>query len=332
MIPDDVKFWPAQGNPYWKENFDFDLPDQPMANFYDYDLDGIYDPCKGDYPLQFDHDCNLHYHDGWLVIPAEINYFVLNDAGRPHSLSGPAFLGMEYHVNAYAYTTDNDLNNTTLFTYKTIYKGINYLWDYCFGLWIDPDLGCYLDDYFGFDVARNMAFIYNEDETDGSQADFCYGTNTYGDEIPMIGIDFLKGFRIPKVYGRDENGNILADSLGNPVLLDPTPFTGEYDTLIYSQVKSFTYFGNGGFGSEYPMTGPERSKEESFYYYLTCRWTDGTPFTYGGNGYNIDVPDPYCIAYPDAPNDPDGWSMCTAPPGLGDRRLMMSSTPMLLSP
>ncbi|MBK9151807.1 MAG: hypothetical protein IPM26_12790 [Saprospiraceae bacterium] len=332
LIPDDVKFWPAQGNPYWKENFDFDLPDQPMANFYDYDLDGIYDPCKGDYPLQFDQDCNLQYHDGWVVIPAEINYFVLNDVGRPHSLSGPAFLGMEYHVNAYAYTTDNDLNNTTLFTYKTNYIGIIYLWDYCFGLWIDPDLGCHHDDYFGFDVARDMAFIYNEDETDGSQADFCDGTNTYGDEIPMLGIDFLKGFRIPKVYARDENGNILTDSLGNPVLLDPTLFTGEYDTLIYSQVKSFTYFGNGGFGAVYPMTGPERSKEESFYYYLTCRWTDGTPFTYGGNGYNIDVPAPYCIAYPDAPNDPDGWSMCTAPPGLGDRKFMMSTTPMLLSP
>jgi hypothetical protein len=94
-IPEDVLLWPAQGNPYFKDEFGWSLPDQPLAGFWDMNNDGNYDPCKGDYPIIEDRSICMPYHEG-LIIPAEINYFIFNDNGGPQTLSGPRSMQMEF--------------------------------------------------------------------------------------------------------------------------------------------------------------------------------------------------------------------------------------------
>ena len=53
MIPLGVKGWPGKRNPYFFSVHQFDLPDtdQGLAGFWDNDMDGTYDPLKGDFPM-----------------------------------------------------------------------------------------------------------------------------------------------------------------------------------------------------------------------------------------------------------------------------------------
>src|SRR6185503_14128240 len=53
-------------------------------------------------------------------------------------------------------------------------------------LFVDGDLGNYLDDYIGSDVPRNMGYCYNGDADDD-------GPTGYGLHPPSVGIDFLQG-------------------------------------------------------------------------------------------------------------------------------------------
>ena len=52
-IDDNVKYWPAKGNPYFVKKYNFELPNtgQGLASFWDEDLDGQYDPLMGDFPM-----------------------------------------------------------------------------------------------------------------------------------------------------------------------------------------------------------------------------------------------------------------------------------------
>jgi hypothetical protein len=331
-IPKDVLFWPAHGNPYFEDEFGWALPSQPLADYWDMNNDGIYDPCDGDYPMIDDKDLCFPYHQGQLI-PGEINYFIFNDNGGPQTLSGPTSMQMEFQVNAYAYGTNDELNDMTFYHYKLINKANEDLMDCYFAWWIDPDLGCYQDDFIGCDPELGIAYIYNEDVVDGNNGSSCEGTSTYGEEIPMIGFDFIRGPMVSKVYKRNTQGNIEYDTNGNAILLDPAPFSGNQDTLVEGKMSSFGYMENGGISSfPVPTIDPQPGKEEGFYNFLKGLWGSGTPMTIGGSGYNQGSTDTTKYAFPDAPNDVNGWSMCTTDMPFGDRRMIMSVGPMLLQP
>jgi hypothetical protein len=66
LISDAVKSWPAKGNPFWKDYYSFDLPDQDLASFFDFDLDGLYNPCKGDLPALTSQNCSQNHIDDVL--------------------------------------------------------------------------------------------------------------------------------------------------------------------------------------------------------------------------------------------------------------------------
>ena len=166
-------------------------------------------------------------------------------------------------------------------------------------MWVDPDLGCHEDDYIGCDVERSLAFVYNEDGLDGNPGCTCPGgVNTYCDEVPVLGVDYFRG-------PLDENG----DEIG---------------------MSSFTYYNNGGIGSPPPGTD-DPSIATEYYNYLSGSWRDGTPFSFGGNAYNIGG-QPISYAFTDAPNVTNGWSMCTAGLPFGDRRTIQASGPFRLEP
>ncbi|MBK9733694.1 MAG: T9SS type A sorting domain-containing protein [Saprospiraceae bacterium] len=73
-------------------------------------------------------------------------------------------------------------------------------------------------------------------------------------------------------------------------------------------------------------------QEDGFYNYLRGFWNDGTPYTFGSSGYNPASIDTIKFAFPDDPNDPNGWSMCTVNMPIGDRRFLMSTGPILIQP
>lgn len=56
----------------------------------------------------------------------------------------------------------------------------------------------------------------------------------------------------------------------------------------------------------------------AYYNLLNGHWDDGTPLTYGGSGY-LSGGAPADFIFSDAPNDANGWSMCTANIAPSDR-------------
>ena len=336
-IPDDIRYWPGQGNPHWRKKYPFALPDQPLGSFWDHDENGIYDPCGGDFPIIDIRGCEpSNVYEARELIPDEMVFWIYNDNGAAQTLTGPNAIQMEVQVQAFAYATNDEINDMTFYRYKLINKAKEDLIDCYFAMWVDPDLGCYQDDYIGCDVERSLAYVYNQDELDGIGASTaCAGTPTYGSKIPMVGVDYFRGPLGPRVYKRDEEGNILLDEEGNKILLEPEPYTGALDSLIELGMTSFTYAENCSIGNPPPGTcDPQRGREEGFYNYMRGLWADGTAFTYGGTGYNPNSGDTIRYAFPSAPNDrhPDAWSMCKENMAFGDRRTIQATGPLLLQP
>ncbi|KXK37810.1 MAG: hypothetical protein J5I52_11905 [Saprospiraceae bacterium] len=336
-IPEDVLFWPGQGNADWRRKYSFNLPDQPLGSFWDNDENGIYNPCGGDFPIIEIRGCEpSDIQEARELIPDEMIFWIYNDNGGAQTLSGPATIQMEVQVQAFAYTTNDEINDMTFYRYKLINKANEDLVDCYFSLWVDPDLGCYQDDRIGCDIERSLAYVYNEDDVDGFPGSTaCAGTNTYGTSIPVVGVDYFRGPLGPRVFKRDDEGNLILDSEGNKILLEPEPYTGQLDTLIELGMTSFTYAENGSVGSPPPPTqDPQRGREDAFYNYIRGLWADGTPVTYGGTGYNPGSTDSIRYVFPSDPNynGEDAWSMCSVDMPFGDRRTMQATGPLLLQP
>ncbi|MEP7268413.1 MAG: hypothetical protein ABI844_12370 [Saprospiraceae bacterium] len=294
-IPEDVLGWPARGNPYFKGIHGFNLPNtsQGLAGFYDQDGDGVYNPCKGDYPIIEIRGCNAPQY------PDEMIFWIYNDAGGIHTQTQGKPIQMEIQVQAFAYATNDEINNMTFQRYKLINRATQSIDSTFFAMFVDPDLGCHTDDYIGCDVGRSMAYVYNEDATDGDNGCSCPGgINTYCNNIPILGVDYFRG-------PLDENGKEIG-------------------------MSSFTYYNNAAIGN-WPnaMTDPDNAPE--YYNYMSGSWKDGTPFSFGGTGYLIGGKR-NDFAFVNPPNDNRGWSMCTANLDFGDRRTIQASGPFRLDP
>lgn len=170
VVPNSILQWPGKGNP----NVSF-LPNQDIAPFTDANADGSYNPANGDYP----------------AIPGDqALWFVFNDKGNMHTETGGLPLGIEVQCTAYAFKGDgNCLFSTTFYHYKIINKSTSMFDSTFVGLWTDPDLGCYFNDYYGCDTANNLGIAYNNSSNDNGAG--CI--NNYGNDPPVLAIDFLKG-------------------------------------------------------------------------------------------------------------------------------------------
>jgi hypothetical protein len=318
QIPLGVKGWPGVGNPYFTEIHKFQLPaaKKGLALFNDINNDGIYTPAEGDYPVIDVRGCKLEFY------PDEMIFWIYNDAGNIHTQStGSQKIQMEIQVQAFAYTSNDELNDMTFQRYKLINKAPDPIEQTYFAMWVDPDLGCSTDDYIGCDTSRSLMYVYNEDQLDGTSGCVCSGAGgavpTYCSKIPIIGVDYFRGPRKP-IY--DVNGKLLKS------LVDPA-----VDSSIELGMSAFTYYNNPGVGNPLPgTTDPLTDKE--YYNYLTGKWRDGTAFTQGGSGYNSGSTNNIPYAFPDAPNNKAGWSMCTAGLPFGDRRTIQASGPFRLLP
>lgn len=273
--------WPATGNPYFKEIWGYDLPltSQGLAPYYDEVSFGEYNPLMGDYPA-------VLLRGFAPFVPAEIVWCVFNDqnGGAPHYNSGGKQFNAEIQLTVWAFDcADQPVINNTLFTsHKIINRGLETIDSTHLGIWVDVDLGCYLDDYIGCNPNLNTMFAYNQDPVDGQPGNTCQGTPTFSDAPPVQSITFLS-----------------------------------------HPLSTFATINNGSVGGA-PLATSDPSMPNEFFNYMTGTWRDGTPFTYGGSGYNPGDPNatPVNHLLSSDPADPNGWSMCTANLPFGDRRML----------
>ena len=304
LIPKGVKGWPARGNEFFFEINEFDLPttNQGLAGFFDRNGNTFYEPLDGDYPVIEIRGCEEPQY------PDQMIFWVYNDNGNIHGETNGQAIQMEVQVQAFAYGTNDELNDMTFQRYKLINRAIEDIDSTFFAMWVDADLGCYTDDYIGCDVSRELAYTYNADAQDGDVGITCPGgVPTYGNNIPIVGIDYFRGPQKPFFNSQ----------------------TGELDSLVELGMSSFTYFNNGGVNNP-PQATTDPQTDVEYYRYLSGQWRDGSPFTFGGDAYQTG--DPINYAFTDDPNNTAGWSMCTEALPQYDRRTVQASGPFLLQP
>lgn len=174
IVADVIKEWPAKGNTDAKGSGGSLLSDpiiKDMAPFVDLDSNGKYEWKKGDYPQ---------------IMGDQYIWWVFNDKGDAKTETGSDAIGLEIHAAAFAFSTNNCLNDATFYNYKINNYSTSDLDSTYMATWCDADLGYAFDDYVGCDTGRGLGILYNGDGFDN-------GAQGYGFDIPMVGIDFFQG-------------------------------------------------------------------------------------------------------------------------------------------
>ncbi|MFI5219629.1 MAG: hypothetical protein ACHQNT_09080, partial [Bacteroidia bacterium] len=272
----------------WPGNGRYPGEDQFLAPFFDENSDGNYDPNAGDYP---------HYLISRtdLTPPRDVDYgifapnipkvvcndyifgdqtiwWVFNDVGNVHSETNSTPIGMEIRAQAFAFKTNDEINDMTFYKYQIINRSTFTLTNTYFGQWIDPDLGWADDDFVGCDVKRGLGFVYNGD------ADDDINSGGYGLNPPALGVDFFQG------PSADVNDGIDNDKDGCPdctYLLDANlnQINVGDDTLPEQIIMAkFVYYNNDFSPNGNPVGF------DDYYKYLKGIWRDGILMTHTCSG------------------------------------------------
>lgn len=312
-IPQWILEWPAMGNTSEGQALF-------LSPFLDFDGDLVYDPEQGDYPLFPGDECA---------------YFIINDNGGEHALSGALALGVEIHVYVYSFHQPANpiLNNTVFVRYQIINRSTISYSDVRAGIWSDLDLGNPTDDYIGCDVQNAAFYTYNGDGFDEPVS----SSMGYGENIPVQVVSIIGGPYLP---------NDLVDNLP----LVPVGPSGVYGSMgpgfgdnvpdnERMGMTSFLYYNNGS----NPVNG-NPTNAIHFDGYLKSIWKNGAPVTYGGTGTGTGpgstttscnymfpgVSDPLWLGT--AGTELTEWSETTSGNPAGDRRGLAAIGPFALAP
>jgi len=313
VITPNILAWPGNGDVTKNQ-------DKFLAPFVDVGvIDGFYDPATGDYPAYDVQNLALKDNLGFCktkLYGDQTLFWVFNDKGGAHTETQGVSIGVEVRGQAFAFKTNDEINNMTFYSYEIHNRSSFQLNQTYFTVWNDPDLGYYLDDYVGCDVSRGLGYIYNADPFDETAS----GANGYGDFPPALGCDFFKG---PLA---DPGDGIDNDNDANVV--PQTPYTGTDEPGETIQMSRFTYY-NNNIGAFPPQTtNPDIAIH--YYNFMTGFWKDGSPFTFGGNAYGGTAPATY--VYDGNPVTGTGWTEKSAGNLPGDRRFLQSAGPFKLLP
>lgn len=335
QIPDAILDWPAHG--------DIGLgQDWHLAPFFDRDGDDFYDPNAGDYPkydLIGDIDCRTT-RDVRLFGDTTI-WFVFNDKGNTHSESQGPSIGMEIRGQAFAFATNDEVNNMTFYNYEMINRSTFTLTETYFGQWIDADLGGSTDDFVGCDAERGLGYCYNGDNNDEGGS----GITGYGAVPPAIGVDFFEG----PYADNDGIDNPLTQNVSVALANNGIPYEGlgigYGDSIVDNErygMKKFVYYSIGG--GQFPGDGDPQSALDH-YNYLRGIWRDGSQMVWGGNGNasssggtvlaDLLFPgdsDPLFWSTKGINASPTDWSELNEGNPPGDRRFLESAGPFTLEP
>jgi len=218
VIPEAIENWPAHGDTLLGQVY-------YLAPFIDTDNNGVYNPFLGDYPE---------------IKGDQALYIIRNDVGNIHTESEALPLGVEQHIMFYGYEChDNPAVHHSLFVNMKVYnRGQNNINDFYVGTWVDPDLGYYLDDYVGCNVAKNLGYVYNGDlEDEGARGYSSLCDNNSILPPPAQGLVYLNDTISKFVYYHND-----FTATGNP-----DNGTDYYNYLrgIWKDNVPMTYGGNG---------------------------------------------------------------------------------------
>lgn len=380
QIPSSIKDWPAHGDISKKQSY-------YLAPYFDSDGNGVYEPEFGDYPY-YDLSNELCHSNtatketnegivkGGLLSDQVIKgdntlWWVFNDKGNIHTETQGTPIGLEIRAQAFGFSTNDEINNMTFYSYEIINRSTYRLTGTYFSQWVDTDLGFAKDDYVGCDVNRGLGYSYNGKPKDGDGQFWAYG-----DQPPAIGVDFFQGpYMDPD--GSD-NPSFKGDGLLGPsfsgdcgiVGLDGSSMYMTYGSPEDPKAGTFTVraeaingvnFGNGIVDDErygmrrfvyhnnYGAPGPymlDPDYAPQYYNYLKGIWLDNTKMLYGGNGHiSTGAYGPACdFMFPGdtdecnwgtgglPPNGPKYWTEEVAQNNPDDRRFMQSAGPFVLEP
>ena len=348
-IPSSIANWPAHGDVSRGMSY-------YLAPFYDRDKDGHYNPSAGDYPY-YDIENELCHSQvptmdetnegsvsGSILADQVIKgdqtiWWVFNDKGNAHTETGGSAIGLEIRAQAFAFATNDEINNMTFYSYEIINRSTYTLTNTYFSPWTDVDLGFSRDDFVGCDVSRGLGYGYNGKNIDGTGEPEAYGANP-----PAVGVDFFQGPYLdpdgidnPKydpITGENCDESINGVNFGNGIIDDER-----------FGMRRFVYHDNNNSDNGDP------SKAAEYYNFLRGIWKNGDKMHYGGNavpgsGGVTDLACDFMFPYDSdpcnwgtggiVPDFPGYWSEETgnngAPNNPYDRRFMQSAGPFTLKP
>ncbi len=352
QIPQSILDWPAHGDVGAGQSY-------YLAPFYDVLGDGEYDPYTGDYPY-YDIDNSLCHTDvrtaeeefegtvvGSILADQVIKgdqtlWWVFNDKGNIHTETTGSAIGLEIRAQAFAFATNDVINNMTFYSYEIINRSTFELTKTYFSPWVDTDLGYARDDFVGCDVGRGLGYCYNGKAVDGNGE-----PESYGDQPPAIGVDFFQGpYMDPDGY---DNPSYLGDSSHGPTFSGSCEIVtqdgqlrnmtyikeGNYvteNTIVRSAAINGVNFGNGikddeRFGMRrfvYHNNGGNANQSDpsiapEYYNYLRGIWKDNTKMLYGGTAHisGAGTVGPECDFMFPGDSDPCNWGTGGIPPNGG---------------
>ncbi|OFY48881.1 MAG: hypothetical protein A2W85_14520 [Bacteroidetes bacterium GWF2_41_31] len=352
QIPPSILNWPAHGDVAAGQSY-------YLAPFYDVLGDGEYDPLSGDYPY-YDIPNELCHTDvkameeeidgtiqGSILADQVIKgdqtlWWVFNDKGNIHTETTGSAIGLEIRAQAFAFATNDVINNMTFYSYEIINRSTFELTQTYFSPWVDTDLGYAWDDFVGCDVGRGLGYCYNGKAIDGSGE-----PEAYGDQPPAIGVDFFQGpYMDPDGY---DNPSYLGDSANGPTFSGNCEIVSQDGSqrnmtfirngvhvtepnLVRAAAINGVNFGNGikddeRFGMRrfvyHSNTGPSYQTDPSiapqYYNYLKGIWKDNTKMQYGGTAHipGDGTVGPECDFMFPGNSDPCNWGTGGLPPNGG---------------
>ena len=205
--PSIIADWPAS-------RIDVDGTFDYLAPFVDVNNDGEYN--EGDYPgydLEGSADCKTDD----VLFGDQTLWWVFNDNGNIHTETGSeSAIGLEIQAQAFGFSTNDEINDMTFYSYKIMNRSTESLNETYFGQWVDPDLGNYQDDYVGCDVSLGLGYCYNGDAEDDGASGYNYDSD---DPPPAIGVDFFRGPLADPNDGLDNDGDGEIDEDGEQIIM-----------------------------------------------------------------------------------------------------------------
>jgi hypothetical protein len=266
-----------------------------LAPFFDANNNGVYEPAIGEYPIIKGH---------------QQIYSLFNDNYTAHTETGGLPLGVEIHEKSYSFNSPNladtmqVVNYSTFYNYEIINRSNNNYNNVYMTMWIDADLGYYLNDYIGTDTLNQFGYTYNATTTDPTYS----GVNGYGNKLPMMAYAF-----IPKTSNQSDG----VDNNNN----------GQIDEPNERFKLNFTTYYNNNIGAFPPPTTNPYSKWH-FYDYMSGRWKDSSFFKPTGTAYNPTLAvAPANYVFTGNPQTNTGWTEATASVTPGDRRILCTIGP-----